>query len=112
MIKGRINGKINQKVYISMLGENKEYYFPDAQFKTDSTGLFSCPIFLKRPLYLRVQIGSESLTTFMEPGDTLNISVIGQQSELIGNHFRNTKPNNYYSENKPKLEYFSGNCRF
>jgi len=113
IIQGKLIDQINQKIIISMKGENSEYYFPEIQFKTQSDGSFNCPVFLKRPLRLRIMVGNKSLTTFMEPGDTLNISAIGHQArEVQYNQYAETKPNEYFSPDLNKSNYFSGNAAY
>ena len=56
IILGLVKEQSNQKVRIRMIGENSEYYFPEKEFMTLSDGSFNCPIFLRRPLHLRIQI--------------------------------------------------------
>ena len=113
IIQGKLNDQNNHAIKISLKGENSDYYFPEKQFRTNSDGSFNCPIFLKRPLHLRVQVGSQTLSTFMEPGDTLNISAIGHQArEIQYNQYAETKPNEYYSPDREKSEYFSGNAAY
>jgi len=113
IILGRVKEQSNQKVRIRMIGENSEYYFPEKEFMTLSDGSFNCPIFLRRPLHLRIQIGNQALTTFMEPGDTLNISAIGNQIyEVENSQYVDTKPNEYYSPELKKTDYFSGNATY
>jgi len=98
IIQGKLKDQMNQEILISMKGENSEYYFPEIQFKTNSDGSFNCPFFINRPLHLRIMVGNKSLTTFMEPGDTLNISAIGHQArEIQYNQYAETKPNEYFS---------------
>jgi hypothetical protein len=111
IILGRVKEQGNQEVKITMIGENSDYNFPEKRFRTQSDGAFNCPIFLKRPLHLRIQIGNQTLTTFMEPGDNLNISAIGNQIFEVGNNqYLETKPNGYYSSDLKKSDYFSGNA--
>lgn len=113
VILGKVKDQINQDVRISLIGENSEYYFPEKQFRIKNDGSFNCPIFLKRPLHLRIQVGNQTLTTFMEPGDTLNISAIGHQArEIEYNQYVNTKPKEYYSPDLKKSDYFSGNAAY
>jgi two-component sensor histidine kinase len=113
IILGHIKEQINQEVKISMIGENSDYFFPEKHFKTQSNGSFNCPIFLKRPLHLRIQIGDQSLTTFMEPGKTLNISAIGNQAlEIQHNQYADTKPNEYYTPGWKKSDYFKDNAAY
>ncbi len=113
IILGRVKEQVNQVVIISMIGDNPDYYFPEKRFRTQSDGAFNCPIFLKRPLHLRIQIGNQTLTTFMEPGDNLNISAIGNQIFEVGNNqYIGTKPNKYFSPDLKKADYFSGNAAY
>ena len=113
IIQGKLKDQMNQEILISMKGENSEYYFPEIQFKTNSDGSFNCPFFINRPLHLRIMVGNKSLTTFMEPGDTLNISAIGHQArEIQYNQYAETKPNEYFSADLKKLDYFSGNAAY
>ena len=113
VIFGTVRDQINQDVTISLIGENSDDYFPAKQFQTSSDGSFNCPIFMKRPLHLRIQIGNKRLTTFMEPGDTLKISAIGHQSrEVEYNQYVDTKPDGYFSSEFKKTDYFSGSAAF
>ena len=113
IIQGKLKDQANQKITISMIGGSADYYFPGKQFQTNSDGSFSCPVFLKRSLHLRVQVGNKTLTTFMEPGDTLNISAIGHQArEIQYNQYADTKPNGYFSADLKKTDYFSGNAAY
>ena len=109
IIQGKIIDQINQNILITLIGEYADYYFPEKQFRTNGDGSFNCPIFLKRPFHLRIQVGNKTLTTFMEPGDTLNISAIGHQArEIQNNQYTNTKPNEYFLPGLNKSDYFSG----
>lgn len=113
IIQGNIKDQFKKDVIISMIGENSAWYFPEKKFKSGDDGSFSCPIFLKRPLHLRVQVGDKSLTTFMEPGDTLNIAQIGHQAiQLLNDHFKDTKPKEYFSKELQKSDYFSGTAAY
>lgn len=113
LIHGKLNDQINQEITISLNGENPEYNFPEKRFKTGSDGSFECPIFIKRPVHLKVKVGNKSLTTFMEPGDTLKINAIGHQAREIYYHqYVETKPNEYYSQGIAKSDYFSGNAAY
>lgn len=112
IIQGRIKDQINKEIKITMFGENPEYYFPEKQFLTNKDGSFICSIFLKSPLHLKIQIGDKSLTTFMEPGDTLNISAIGHQQQVSDYEYSQTKPNGYFALNENKADYFSGNAGY
>lgn len=67
VIKGKIlNATINQ---ISI--ENRSNY----KINADST--FYCQVLLTHPSLLKISLGSKSIRTFMEPGDTLDITVNG-----------------------------------
>jgi len=113
IVQGRLKDQINQDIKISMIGENSDYYFPENKFRTKSDGSFACPIFLKRPLHLRIQVGNKVLTTFMEPSDTLNITAIGHQAREIQYHqYAETNPNEYFSADMNKSDYFSGNAAY
>jgi two-component sensor histidine kinase len=113
IIKGRLKDQADQEITIRMIGDNSDYYFPEKQFLTQRDGSFNCPIFLKRPLHLRVQVGNQTLTTFMEPGSALNISAIGHQArEIQNNQYADTKPNEYYSPGWKKSDYFSDNAAY
>lgn len=113
ILQGVIKDQNNKDVVISMIGENTAYYFPEKKFKSNSNGAFSCPVFLKRPLHLRVQIGSKSLTTFMEPGDTLTIYAVEKQAiRLATKHYKGTRPNEYFSKEIQKSDCFSGTAAF
>ena len=113
VVQGKLKDQINQDITISMIGENSEFHFPAKSFNAKSDGSFACPFFLKRPLHLKIQVGNKALTTFMEPGDTLNIAAIGHQTREIYYHrLVYTKPNGYYSEDTKKSDYFSGNAAY
>jgi hypothetical protein len=56
IVKGKLHEQINQNITISLIGENPDYYFPEKNFHTDKEGAFACPIFLKRPLHLRIRL--------------------------------------------------------
>ncbi len=113
IIRGKLKDQTDQEVRINMIGENSEYYFPVKHFRTQTDGSFCCPIFLKRPLYLCVTVGKKFLTTFMEPGDTLNISAIENQIFGEGNsQYVETKTNKYYSSDIKKSDYYSGNAAY
>lgn len=113
IIFGQLKDQINQEIKISLNGENPDYNFPEKLFHTNSDGSFNCPIFLKRPLHLRIRVGNQSLTTFMEPGDTLNINAIGHLTfEIQYGQYYETKPNGYFSADKNKSDYFSGNAAY
>jgi|GEM_PF-701793 len=113
IIQGKVSDQKNKEIKISMLGDNPEYYFPQKNFKSNIDGSFTCPIFLKRPLRLNIQVGNKNLTTFMEPGDTLNISTIGHQSlYLEKDYYRNTKPNGYFDTSIRKSDYFTGSAAY
>jgi hypothetical protein len=113
IIRGKLKDQTDQEVRINMIGENSEYYFPDKHFRTQTDGSFNCPIFLKRPLYLCVTVGKQFLTTFMEPGDTLNISAMENQIFGEGNRqYVEIKPNKYYSSDIKKSDYYSGNAEY
>ena len=113
VILGKLKDQISKEIKISLKGENSDYYFQEKQFRTNTDGSFDCHIFLKRPLHLRVQVGNQTLTTFMEPGDTLNISAIGHQSrEVQYNQYAETKSNGYFSADLKKSDYFSGNAAY
>ncbi|HET6559399.1 MAG TPA: histidine kinase [Prolixibacteraceae bacterium] len=113
MVQGRLKDQVNQNITISLFGENSDFYFPDKNFRTKNDGTFSCPIFLKRPLHLRVQVGNKTLTTFMEPGDTLNVMAIGHQiREMNDNQYVDTKPGGYFSADINKSDCFSGRAAF
>lgn len=111
IIKGKLKDQLNQAITINLNGENAASYFPEQQFKTKEDGSFECPIFLKSPLHLKIKIGDRRLTTFMQPGDTLNINRIGYQArEIQNNQYAETRPNKYFSADKS--EYFSGNAAY
>ena len=74
IIQGTAKDQINKEINIYSMGSYSDYTYK--QFRTDKDGSFSCPIFLNRPLYLRIDIGNKTLTTFLEPGDTLNFTKI------------------------------------
>ncbi len=113
MIQGKVKDQSNKEIVISMIGKNSGYYFPEKKFHTKNDGSFTCPIFLKRPLHLRIQVGDSALTTFMEPGDTLNISAIGHQVRPIQySQYADTKPNGYYSSDLSKSDYFTGSAAY
>lgn len=113
IINGKIRDQLNQTVRISLIGEYADYYFSEKQFRTNSDGSFNCTFFMNRPLHLRIQIGNKTLTTFMAPGDTLNISAIGHQVKEIGNNqYADTKPNGYFLTGTNKSDYFSGNAAY
>jgi two-component sensor histidine kinase len=113
IVQGRLTDQLNQDIKISMIGRFADYYFPAKQFSTNSDGSFNCPFFINRPLHLRIQIGNKTLTTFMEPGDTLNISAIGHQAkEIENNQYADTKPNGYFLTGTNKSDYFSGNAAY
>jgi hypothetical protein len=113
VVQGRLKDLNNQDITISMIGENSDFHFPAKSFRAKSDGSFACPFFLKRPLHLKIQVGNKALTTFIEPGDTLNIAAIGHQSREIYYHrLVDTKPNGYYSEDTKKSDYFSGNVAY
>jgi hypothetical protein len=113
IVQGKLKDQGNQNISISMIGENSDYYFPEKNFHTNQDGSFACPIFLKRPLHLKIKIGDKALTTFMEPCDSLNIHAIGHQAFEYQNHiYSDTKPNEYYSAGMAKSDYFSGNAAY
>lgn len=113
MIQGKVKDQSNKEIVINMIGKNSDFYFPEKKFRAKNDGSFTCPIFLKRPLHLRIRVGDSALTTFMEPGDTLNISAIGHQVRPIQyNQYADTKPNGYYSPDLNKSDYFGGSAAY
>jgi hypothetical protein len=96
IIQGTAKDQINKEVNIYMLGSYSDYTYK--QFRTNKDGSFTCPIFLNRPLYLRIDIGNKTLTTFLEPGDTLNFSKIAHLAHQW-------TPVNYQNTDQP--EYIS-----
>ncbi|MFA9389192.1 MAG: sensor histidine kinase [Prolixibacteraceae bacterium] len=116
IIHGKLSYLINQDISISLAGPNTEGYFLEKRFKTKSDGSFQCPLFLNRPLQLVVKIGKKTLTTFMEPGDTLNISALGNQANYDQTktdfHFWNTVPNGYFALGRNKSGYFTGSAAY
>jgi hypothetical protein len=113
IIQGKLTNQLNEDIKISLIGEYADYYFPAKQFSTNSEGSFNCPFFLKRPLHLRIQVGNKTLTTFMAPGDTLNISAIGHQvRDAHNNQYTDTKPNEYFLPVLKKSDCFSGTAAY
>lgn len=113
IVQGRLKDHVNQSITISLIGENSDSYFPENNFRTKNDGSFACPIFLKRPLHLSIRIGNKTLTTFMEPGDTLDITKIGHQArEVQYNQYAETEPNGYFSADMNKSDYFSGTAAY
>ncbi|MGQ8337402.1 sensor histidine kinase [Sunxiuqinia sp. A32] len=83
LIKGELTDQANQEITISLDGDDKEFYFKKATFKTDEDGSFICPIFLNRSFYLNIEIGNKKLSAFVEPKDTLEILAISQKVERV-----------------------------
>jgi hypothetical protein len=113
IIQGKLKDQINQEIKINMLGSNSDLYFTEKQFRTNNDGSFTCPIFLNRPLHLKIQVGTKTLTTFMEPFDTLRIFTVGHQAIYLGKgYYRNTKPNGYFNSEMKKSDYFEGCAKY
>ena len=73
VVKGKLTDQINQDITISLDGDNDETYFNKKNFKTNSDGTFNCPIFINKPFYITMNIGDETISSFIEPNDTLEI---------------------------------------
>lgn len=113
IIKGISKDQINQTIYISLIGENADYFFPKRQFRINNDGSFECPIFLKRPLHLMINVGNKNLTTFMEPGDTLNITNIGNfNDEIQSSQDAGLKVAKNHSIDLNNSPYFTGSASY
>jgi hypothetical protein len=113
IIKGKLKDQVNKEITISLEDDGEELYFTNKKFSTDNKGTFFCPIFLKSPLHLTFLVGDKSLKTFMEPGDTLDISAIGYEKKRIaedGSFYE--APEEYFLAEANKLGYFSGNAAY
>jgi len=113
IIKGKLKDQTSQDIFISLIGEKADYFFPDKQFRMNNDGSFKCPIFLKRPSHLMINIDNKNLITFMESGDTLNISGIGNfENEIQSNHYIGKTANENNSSGKKNSEYYTGNASY
>jgi len=69
-----ISGKIKNSVGGSVsIGNNN--------FSVNDDGSFFCPILLTQPTETSILIGSKHIRSFLEPGDTLYISINGKESD-------------------------------
>ena len=113
IIHGKIKDKINQDIIVSMIGVNREYYFPDKHFRTSNDGSFNCPIFIMQPTLLSFRIGNNEVSTFINPGDTLEIMKLGSIREF---YFENgqvrTRKYNFFDTKLKKEDYFSGTVAY
>jgi len=113
IIHGKAKDQINQEIKIYMLGSYSESYFSEKQFRTSNDGSFTCPIFMKRPFHLRIDIGDKTLTTFLEPGDTLNFSEIGYLAhKLQPINYNDTNQAQYFAMMKKRSDHFSGSAEY
>ncbi|MFB6341710.1 sensor histidine kinase [Saccharicrinis sp. FJH62] len=83
IIKGKLADLANRKITISLEGDRDEAYFKKRHFDTGEDGSFSCPVFLNEPLYLKIDIGSKTISSFFVPGDTLEILDIPSKVERV-----------------------------
>lgn len=111
IIQGTAKDQINKEINIYMLGSYSDYTYN--QFRTGKDGSFSCPIFLNRPLYLRIDIGNKTLTTFLEPGDTLNFSKIGYLAhQWTPVNYQNTDQPESISEIRKNSDFSYGRAEY
>jgi hypothetical protein len=111
IIHGITKDQINLPIKIYMLGAYSESYFTGKQFRTDNNGSFICPIFLNRPYHLKITVGNKTLTSFLEPGDTLDFTEIEYLAHQIS-PINSQSQIDYFSEIKKKTESLSGKAEY
>jgi two-component sensor histidine kinase len=109
-ISGNIRDMPNKTGEITLVGHQSQNTFNKILFKSGSDGSFNCPIFLSEPAHLLIKIDNQSLTTFLQPGDTLKISKIGKYKEpiYIGDRISHVPPKE--SEQQNNIHNFAGNA--
>lgn len=121
LIKGMLKDQLNKQITIRydfyhIFASPTRSSSTKLSFKTRSDGSFLCPLFLTGPQHLNITIGDKSIWTFMEPGDSLNISGIGESRDRvwINGVFWDDSNSHLAPElwNTHRLDFYSGSVSY
>jgi hypothetical protein len=113
IIQGKVPDQNNRGIRIRPYNGSQMDFTMMKNIKTDKDGTFTCPLFLTRPQHVQIEIDYQTFYSFMEPGDTLNISGIERQVKPARySEYPKSKKAELIASEKKMSGHFSGNAAY